>query len=262
MATGSTSGGDQRVVEVAQGYFSLLRWRRDATRDEARNVAVLLVEPDGRYGGIRSAPLSSISSRLSDQGLLDDVIVGLEERFESDDGLPLRELVAWSETLTRSLVITPPRPVAVEEPEAALDALYRAFVAPQRRGSRAETKFVLLDRVMKTLRKRGVPARRGERIEDFIFDLVVSSHDRPTVYEVLSFATARKDWTPVERDAGHFLYAVGQLKLPARAVISPPAEANGAADAYNRVSRWFDKEKVERLGVEDLAEVQLSMLEG
>ena len=30
--------------DVTQGYFSLLRWRNDVTRDEARNVAVLLAE--------------------------------------------------------------------------------------------------------------------------------------------------------------------------------------------------------------------------
>jgi hypothetical protein len=30
--------------QLVRGYYSILRWRLDATRDEARNVAVLLVD--------------------------------------------------------------------------------------------------------------------------------------------------------------------------------------------------------------------------
>lgn len=42
---------------VEQGYYSILRWRNDVMRDEARNVAVVLVDEEGQFGGFRHAPL-------------------------------------------------------------------------------------------------------------------------------------------------------------------------------------------------------------
>ena len=62
-----------RVVQ--QGYFSVVRWRHDSTRDEARNVAVVLVDEEGLGGGVRAAPLSQVSRRLHDQGILDALLV-------------------------------------------------------------------------------------------------------------------------------------------------------------------------------------------
>jgi hypothetical protein len=241
--------------EVARAFYSLLRWRLDPTRDEARNVAVLLVDARGRFGGLRHAPVSSISPRLHDQGIVDDVLVGLQERFDS--GLALKDLQALHGSLQRSLVVTPPKPVAVPDFEKTLTALYRAYVAPHPRGSRAPTKGAVLDRVVNALRSQGVRAKRGSYIDDFIFDVVLEGPRKTrTVLEVLSFATPRKDWTAVERDAGHFLYALSRLDVPGRAVIQPPADRNGAAESYERVRRWLEADDVPTVEPEDLLEPQ------
>jgi hypothetical protein len=245
---------------VAQGYYSLLRWRPDATRDEARNIAVLLVDEVHDFASLEHAPLSSISQRLREQGILDDVLVGLKERLASIAEMGSDELRALSRDFQRSLVVTAPKRVAVDDPAATLHALYGAFVAPRRGGgSRAPTKGVILDRVVQALRAQGARARRGAYIDDFIFDVVVEGERDRAVFEVLSFAVERKDWTPVERDAGHFLYAVQRLEVHGRAVVQPPLNGHSAAESYKRVRRWLDTEKVPIVAPEDLKDQQLAL---
>ena len=73
-----------------------------------------------------------------------------------------------------------------------------------------------MDRAVQALRAQGARARRGAYIDDFIFDIVVEGEHERAVFEVLSFAVGRKDWTPVERDAGHFLYAMTKLGVRGR----------------------------------------------
>jgi hypothetical protein len=258
MASGSADGSDSSVAdELARGYYALLRWRVDVTRDEARNIAVLLADERGRFGGMRHAPVSSISPRLRDQGIVDDVLLGIEERYER--GLRLRDLNDLHRSLRRSLIVTEPEPVAVGNPDETLAALYRAMVAP-RSGGRAPTKGVLLDRVITSLRKQGVRVRRGAYIDDFIFDVVIENGGPRSVLEVLSFAVPRKDWTPIERDAAHFLYALGRVDdLEPRAVIQPPAEGRAGTASYERVRRWFDDEAVPTFAPADLTPSQLAL---
>ena len=93
-------------------YFSILRWRTDATRDEERNVAVILVDAEGRLGGMRAAPISSISPVLHEQGLLDSVIVALERRFATTARPRLADLEAMQSGLQHSLYLTSPRRVS------------------------------------------------------------------------------------------------------------------------------------------------------
>jgi hypothetical protein len=258
MAQGSTDGSDSSVAdELVKGYYALLRWRFDATRDEARNIAVLLAHERGRFGGMRHAPISAISPRLRDQGIVDDVLVGIEERY--GQGLRLRDLNDLHRSLQRSLIVTKPEPVAVGDPDETLAALYKAMVAP-RSGGRAPTKGVLLDRVITSLRKQGMRARRGAYIDDFIFDVVIENGGPKSVLEVLSFAVPRKDWTPIERDAAHFLYALRRVDdLEARAVIQPPAEGRAGTTSYERVRRWLDDEDVRTLAPDELTPSQLAL---
>lgn len=243
-----------------RGYYSILRWRTDATRDEARNVAILLVEAEGQYAGIKAAPLSSVSRRLRDQGLLDAMLVGLQGQFEGEHRPTLATLRQLHMSLQRSICLTEPQPVAVQDPDAVLAALYRAYITPRGGGSRVITKGVALDRVVHTLRNRGYAVRRGEYVEDFIFDMVIeTAASRPALAEVLSFATTAKNWTNTEYDAGHFLYALGRLQAPGFTVIQPPSEMSEqtAVTAYERIRRWFDAANVPVFQPAELAEQEL-----
>jgi hypothetical protein len=245
-----------------QGYFALLRWCSDPVRDEARNVAIVLIEPETGFRAVRAAPLSAVSPRLHDQGLLDAIVVQLKERVESETNADLDFLRGLHQTFGRSLQLTAPRPVAVGDGEKALAGLYRAYLATRSAGGRALTKGALLDKVVDALRKRGQTVARGAYIEDFIFDAVLEGNGKgPSVFEVLSFAAPRKDWTPLERDAGHFLYALGELTVgAATAVVQPPAESDADALAsYKRIDKWLEKHDVARKSLDDLQATQIAL---
>jgi hypothetical protein len=113
----------------------------------------------------------------------------------------------------------------------------------------------LLDLVVKRLRRSGLSVRRGEYIESFLFDAVVERSHGMFALEVLSFATTARNWASTEHDAGHFLYAVRKLAIPAAAVIKPPAEYSNvsAQRAFEYVSGWLQDEKVPIFDPEDAA---------
>lgn len=230
-------------VTREQGFYSLVRWVPDATRNEARNVAVILVEPEGRFRRLLHAPLSRISSRLADQGVMDALLDGIDRRLRNEDApFTLSELQGLArEQSGDAMVVTAPHPTAVTDPDQTIDALYSALVKPRGGGQKGMTKGRLLDRVVERLRREELPVRRGYRLGGFLFDAVVDVADKPVAIEVLSFNHPRKIWTAVEHDAGHFL--LGTMKVGARpaAVVESPGAASQAAayDAHTRVMGWF-----------------------
>jgi hypothetical protein len=234
------------VDELTQrGYFSVLRWCSDVTRDEARNVAVIVVDSEGQFGGVRAAPISSVSPRLRERGILDAILSGLIRQFEGDAKPTLGDLRRMQTSLTRSLYLTEPRPVMVSDPDTVLTALYRAYVSPRLAVSKALTKGKVLDGVMDVLRRRHVEAYRHRYISDFVFDVIIEGPER-NVAEVMSFASSKQDWMPVEHDAGHFLYALERTGIQGLAIIQPPTEASheNASRSFERVSGWLSRESV------------------
>lgn len=82
----------------------------------------------------------------------------------------------------------------------------------------------------------------------FLFDVTIQRTARiPIVLEVLSFAAARKEWTLIEHNAGHFLYALDRVEAGGTAVIQPPAPTShqNAIVSYQRVSDWCDNAGIE-----------------
>lgn len=248
------------VTGVDRGFYSVVRWRPNATRDEARNVAVVLVDSEGQFGGVRIAPLSSLSQDIRQQGFLDAILHGLESQFEEGRRPDLGRLRELSETLSQSLYVTKPRATAVPDPDLTLQALYKALVAPTST-PRSLTKGVVTDQVVALLRKRGWQVRRGEYVDDFVFDAVIDRPQGILVCDVLSFATIRKDGIPVERDAGHFLYGIGRLHLSGMAVIQPPRDESSdqVRTSFERVRHWFEEASVPVHAPDDLTVPQMSL---
>lgn len=243
-----------------RGYFSVVRWRSDATRDEARNIAIVLVDAEGQFGGIRMAPPSALSSDPRQQGFLDAMLHGLENQFQGENRPDLARLRELSDSLSNSLYLTKPRATAVPDPDLTLQALYRAYVAPLP-SPRAITKGVVIDRVVKILRGRGFNVHRSEYVGDFLFDAVVQRTEGPIACDVLSFAGGKQDWTPTERDAGHFLYGLERVKMPGIAVIQPPTEESRseARTSFERVRRWFHEAAIPVRLPDELADSQLGL---
>lgn len=216
-----------------------MRYADDPGRDEARNLAVVLVDAEGQFGGVRSAPPSSLSANLRKQGILDALLQGLKSQFDA----PTKPDLAWLHTLgrglTQSVYLTEPKSVAVGDPDTVIRSLYRALVAP-RPAPRSETKAFVLDKVVRVVRDWGFNARRSEYYNDFIFDVIVEAPNNTVLLDVLSFATAARDLTGVERDAGHFLYATRELHAPAVVVLRPPSDegTSTAVRSFERVQRW------------------------
>jgi len=251
------------VNRLDRGFYSVVRWRPNATRDEARNIAVVLVDSEGQFGGIRIAPPSSLSQDVRQQGFLDTILQGLESQFGEKHRPDLSHLRSLSETLSQSLYVTPPRATAVPDPDLTLHALYKALVQPVST-PRSLSKGVVTDQVVIALRKRGWGVRRGEYLGDFVFDAVVDRPQGAVVWDVLSFATIKRDPIPAERDAGHFLYGIERLKLPGRAVIQPPLDdsSDQVQASCARVRHWFEEARVPVHAPEDLKDPQMSLALG
>ncbi|MDA8201345.1 MAG: hypothetical protein M0Z49_01010 [Chloroflexi bacterium] len=237
----------------AGGYYSLLRWQSDPARGEARNVAVLLVDADGEVAGIRAAPVSAISPRLHEQGLLDGILVSLDRRLAGSERPTVGDLREMSSTLTRSISLSEPRPVAVGDFDTTLSTLYRALVSRPGRSSKVLTKGLLLDRVVRAMRHAGQSVLRSQYVGDFLIDVVIDAPN-PTLGEVLSFASGAQNTVPIENDAGHFLYALERLQRGGLAVVEPPPAdaALTVREAHARVLRWFGHAGVPVQRIEEL----------
>ena len=163
---GQDREGNEDVVAAGaeQGYFSVLRWRPDVTRDEPRNIAIILAGDAGQFAAVRPIPVSSFSPKLHEQGLLDAVLVSLKQKVE-EGPFSVEEIRELATSLSGPLLVTEPRPVAVHDVDATLRALYRAFVAVRSgRGRGGQTKGLVLDKVVNSFRRAGWAVRRGAYI--------------------------------------------------------------------------------------------------
>ena len=249
------------IGAIEQGYYSVVRWRPDVTRDEARNIAVVLVDPEGQFSGVRTAPPSALSRDLHLQGFLDGILQGLKAQFQESSGEDLARLRGISEHLSLSLDVSPPKPTAVPDPQKTLDALYKAFVARPTGSGGSLTKGAITDKVVAGFRARGFRVRRGQYVGDFVFDVIVDREEGPLACDVMSFATGAKDFSPAEWEAGHFLFGLRRLELPGVAVIEPPPHQSHheAQASYDRVEQWCGQEQVPVRRPDQVAQSQLDL---
>jgi len=231
------------VRELAsECYYSLLRWRADPVRDEARNVAVLLLG-EGNVARFKAAPVSALAPGLREQGLLDQVLRRFEESVSEGRRVSLGQLEEMRSSMIHSLYFTPPQPASADDPDMTVEALYKALVHGAVGGGSEPTKGRILDGVIAVLRKSGLPVARGLYIGDFIFDAVIDRENAP-VLSVLSFASVAKTarpWTLAEKDAAHFLFALDRVRRPGVAIVKPPeaASSQDARVSHGRVVGWF-----------------------
>jgi len=248
---------------IQQGYYSVVRWRPDPTRNECKNVAVVLVDAEGQFGGVKPAPISAVSSKLREQGLLDSMIHGIASQFDSAAKPDLEWLKQAHLQMTRSLILTEPKRTAVPDPTQTLEALYSTLVKPPSVRSSNQTKGRVLDKVIDAIRGRGLQVRRGDYFHDFLFDAIVLNGKKPVALEVLSFASQAKSFTSAEHDAGHFLFALENVPVERGvAVVQAPLEPDVdelAQTSYARVRRWFGSAGVEAVTPEQFSARPLAL---
>lgn len=243
-------------VNYDQGYFSLLRWRSNPTRDEARNVAVLLFDAEGTFGGVKAANVTSISPKLREQGILDAMLSGLKKRFAVEPKPDLAEIRRMHSLLNQSLYVTDPRPCAVGNPTSSLNTLYDAYVA-RPGGGGGPTKARLISKVVGQLRDEDLTVDRDVPIRNCVFDILVTNQRARVAMDILTFAQPqRNDWQEAEHDAGHFLFGLRRADLVGVAVFEPPStrSTRAAEESFGRVVEWYGDARVPILTPAEVAE--------
>lgn len=252
---------EQQLTDTA--YFSLLRWVPDPSRDEARNIAVLMLDLEGAFGGLKAAQISSVSKLLAEQGLVDGVIESLRVRFSEEPRGTVGQLRLLQKSLDGPLVLTEPQPAAVVGGlDETLDSLYNAYVHRRQSRPQGTTKGQLLDRVMRRVRRAGWPAKRGQYYSDYLLDAVVDVATGPVALGVYSFRQERKTWGDIEKDVGYFVFATGDLDIPRAAVVEPPdpeVSREAAFEAHERVQGWLGRHEIKPLKIDSLRDPETLM---
>jgi hypothetical protein len=244
-------------VIARRGFFSLVMYRSDTVRDERRNIAIAFVDEAGDFAAIKSAPIGTLSPKLRAQGLVDAMLVGLARHIGNGDHLDgpsrLHSLHALSSSV---LLVSAPQPAAItSSPQATLDSLYKALVAPKISRGPGIPRSQVLDQVIQEFRSGGTPVARGTYLGDFILDAVASPKGEAQIpIHALSYALPNREWAHVERDTGHFLFAIDHLNQKGVCVMQPPSMISppSALESLGRVTRWLDSEGVETIAPDQL----------
>jgi hypothetical protein len=247
---------------MRQGYYSVVKWRDDVVRNETKNVAVILVDPEGAFGGMRLGPKSAISGSLRDHGLLDSVLDSLQEEFSREKKPDLGFLKELHENSQRSIVFTEPKQVIVGDERKTLDALYGAYLKSRRTwAQRKVTRGQILRRAVETFTQRGYYVREESYAKNYPFGLVIENGDPdlPHVAEAISFEGQRADWMAVERTAGSFIGGVLRTRLHGFAIVQPPTRTSRqpAIESHDRVISWFESDNIRVVPPDELEKEDL-----
>lgn len=144
---------------MSAGYYSVIQYCPDRARAEAVNVGVVLMVPDREFIKARTAHGNDRVRRLfSLKGdrleHLNSAKQAFEARFEVE-GAHFRsaeDLVRFAATRGNELILTPPRSIKVDDPEAELGSLFDELVGGRAR-KEPKPKLIELDEVFMRLRK-------------------------------------------------------------------------------------------------------------
>jgi len=250
------------ATDVQKAHFALIRWLNSPGRGEAKNLGVILFDAEGAWTKVKVAPLKRILPSLADT-VVDDYLGYLEGRAQEGKGFTLTEVRELFETHVHSLQFTEPRPAAVPAdengPDATVDALYRALVAPPGRGGGGETKSRLKGKVRAVLDKSGLRYKADARVAEFSFDFVIEGEERPVAVGVFSFNADKKDWLPEEQAGGYLLYALHALRdqrIRGAAIVAEPREGGNpvAENTWRLVTKWMERDGVPVVRARDVFE--------
>lgn len=242
------------------GTYYLIRHRPALARHEERSVAVAVVSEQGDYAAVKHLPPSQISQHLRGQGIFDSALVSLGRLIADDPRGAANRLDDLRDRTTGSLVVTEGMPADLSNgPKETLDALFAALVSQRRSRPSGIQKAQVLDRTVDLLRQTGAPVARGEYLEDFLIDAIVTPRDRrPTIIHAQSFATHR-DWSRAERETGYFLLAAGTLGVASVCVLQAPVgDDDDARRSFERIERLVRRTGIRSVESKDFDQVARS----
>jgi hypothetical protein len=173
---------------------------------------------------------------------LDAALVGIARTVARQGVEAIETLLSWKRHSGGAIQLSDAFPADLgDSPEDTLDVLFKSLIAQRTGRPRGVPRGALLDKVVSQFRRVGAPVRRGEYLEDFLLDAVLTPSARSvTALYVESFACEGRDWGRAERDAGYFMFALEQLKVDGIAVLQEPTDVGGddARRSYERICRW------------------------
>lgn len=247
---------------ITGGFYSVVRYSSDPLRDESKNVALLLVDQERDRACLRIAPLSQVTPRLTEHGVLDGLLVNLAARLEAKELMDRGRLADLQRAIGPTVTITTPVPAAIQDDMGAtLRSLYEAYVAPRRGRTTGMSHGQLLDRLVKACRTAGANVAPGTYVDDILFDALITSPESRTPVQVLSFESEADSVRGIEQAAGHFLYGLRRIHTEGVCVIQPPfaRSSDNARMSYRRVSRWMSDEGVGVVKPDEMARLATSM---
>lgn len=143
-------------MSATKGYYSVIQYCPDRSRMEAANIGVLLLCPDLAFVKARTAAGNDRIRRFFRGQPIDlhrvnaakraiERRVELErETFRSPD-----DLVRFMDTRGNDILLTPPRPMRVADPDTELTSLFDELVGGRARRERREPEMPALDRVFR-----------------------------------------------------------------------------------------------------------------
>lgn len=132
-------------MSATKGYYSVIQYCPDASRQEAANIGVLLLCPDIQFVRARTAAGNDRVRRFFKGQPIDLKRVNaakraIEHRVETDSDRfrTPDDLVRFVETRGNDIVLTPPRPVTVMDAEQEIDQLFEELVGGRSRRDKGD----------------------------------------------------------------------------------------------------------------------------
>lgn len=150
-------------MNATKGYFCLVQYSPDVARQEAANVGVVLFCPDRQFirakvsGGIRRIRRFFGDDVAGYQQLnaMKEALVSRVE-IEKDQFTTLEDLQQFVATRGNNILLTPPKPVMVLDPEQDLTALFEELVADPKKPLTIQATIPLRKRLNDVLMERAV----------------------------------------------------------------------------------------------------------
>lgn len=152
-------------MTTRRGYYSLVQYCPDFARQEAANVGVVLFCPDA---GFLRAKLAKNNHRIrrffgeeaDNYQHLNAMKEALAARLqvEREEFQSLEDMQTFVATRANKIILTPPKPVKVFDPEADLVALYQELVQEPRRPLSIQSSLPLRYRLDEVLQAQSVRA--------------------------------------------------------------------------------------------------------
>ena len=133
-------------MERAKGYYCIVQYTPDRSRGEAANVGVLLFSPEHHFLDVELSPSEERVQRFFgaewplDLERIRAMKASLQKRLrvEAERFQTLADLEQFVATRANEIILTPPRPVAVADPRADLEAFARALHGVHHRSALAD----------------------------------------------------------------------------------------------------------------------------